>query len=180
VKPNRCTAAARARTSGTGLYDPQVQIRTATDDPTDVFHVAELRLAFLADHREVHPASFDRALTERTHAFVQEHQGSGMMHSWLASDQTSPEPIGVVSVLRYPAPPRPDDTGLYDGYIINMYVRPSHRSLGIGRQLLMTLMASTNELNIRHWLLHFTDDGRVLYESLGFRPDPRYLMLPAS
>ncbi len=168
------------RPAGAGLYDLPVQIRTAADDPTDAFHVAELRLAFLADHRKVDPASFDPALTARTHAFVQEQQRSGLMHSWLAEDHPSPEPIGAVSVLRYPAPPRPGDTGTYDGYIINMYVRPSHRSQGIGRQLLVTLMASAAELSIRHWLLHFTDDGRALYESLGFKPDPSYLMLPAS
>ena len=55
-----------------------------------------------------------------------------------------------------------------DGYIINMHVDTSDRSRGIGRLLVDACMADCEAMGVRRYTLYATDDGRPLYESVGF------------
>jgi GNAT superfamily N-acetyltransferase len=59
-----------------------------------------------------------------------------------------------------------------EGYVLNVYTYPEHRRRGYGRLGMEALMVCAKERDIRLTLLA-TDDGRPMYESLGFRHDDR-------
>lgn len=54
--------------------------------------------------------------------------------------------------------------------ILNMYVEPQHRRRGIARALMMAMIAWCRENGFTSVGLHASDEGRSLYENLGFMP----------
>jgi GNAT superfamily N-acetyltransferase len=54
--------------------------------------------------------------------------------------------------------------------ILNMFVEPECRRRGIARQLVKTMIAWCKESGFLRVGLHASDEGRPLYESLGFKP----------
>jgi putative acetyltransferase len=63
-----------------------------------------------------------------------------------------------------------------------LFVRPSHRGLGLGGQLVATLIAAAREIGYAHMRLDSLpgkmDAAIVLYRSLGFREIPPYYHNP--
>ena len=149
-------------------------IRPATAD--DLEELCRLRLAFLGDLQDVDPAEFEAEFVDATRAFFVDTMAAGRVHSWLATD--ADRNIGIVSVVTVDMPPRPQQLGAFEGYIINMYVESQGRSKGIGRALLEVVLDAAEELGVRGFFLHHTPDGLPLYLSVGFTPDPRVLTRP--
>lgn len=54
--------------------------------------------------------------------------------------------------------------------ILNMYVEHEYRRRGIARELMKTMIAWCKENGFLRVGLHASDEGRPLYESLGFMP----------
>jgi len=52
--------------------------------------------------------------------------------------------------------------------VVNVYTEPEWRRRGIARALMQTLMAWAVDRGFDRVVLHASDDGRPLYESLGF------------
>lgn len=115
---------------------------------------------------------------ERTRSFVSAEQRAGRLHTWIAEDGR--ESVGIVSVLLWSRPPQPEDARTVEANIINMYVAPTHQRQGIGKALLGCCLESAEELGIRKFLLHSTDEGRSLYASIGFAPTVNWMELPVS
>ncbi|MFN8017027.1 MAG: GNAT family N-acetyltransferase [Acidimicrobiales bacterium] len=156
-----------------------MEVRRARDDEVDV--VAELRLAFIADHRGIDPAALDPGYADATRAWVRARTEAGRLASWLALDGGAPAtPVGIASVVLADVPPRPDDPRALEGYVINMYVVPTARRRGVARALLAAAEAGAGDLGVRATYLYATPDGRHLYEDVGYAPDPTWMrrMLP--
>ena len=54
------------------------------------------------------------------------------------------------------------------GYVADVFVLPTHRGQGIGRQLLEAIRSHRDLQRLRRWLL-VTRDAHKLYETVGFR-----------
>ena len=67
-------------------------------------------------------------------------------------------------------PPHVIGRGARRGNILNAYVRPESRRRGIARALMETALAWTRANGVDCVVLHASEDGRALYESLGFTP----------
>jgi GNAT superfamily N-acetyltransferase len=65
-------------------------------------------------------------------------------------------------------PPHMIGPGARRGNILNVYTEPHSRRLGLARTLMETALAWCRDNGIRAVILHSSDDGRPLYESLGF------------
>jgi GNAT superfamily N-acetyltransferase len=65
-----------------------------------------------------------------------------------------------------------------DGYIMSIFTKPAFRRRGISRALLGLAIEEARKRGLRRLVLHPTDDGRPLYESLGFRPYRTVMLLP--
>jgi ribosomal protein S18 acetylase RimI-like enzyme len=65
-------------------------------------------------------------------------------------------------------PPHVIGSGARRGNILNVYVRPESRRRGIARALMETTLEWTRANGVDCVILHASDEGRALYESLGF------------
>jgi GNAT superfamily N-acetyltransferase len=54
--------------------------------------------------------------------------------------------------------------------ILNMYVEQNYRRRGIARAMMQTMIVWCREHEFAYVGLHASDEGRPLYESLGFKP----------
>ena len=88
----------------------------------------------------------------------------GRWHAWIAE----PGGCGAVEIVRW-VPGRLDPTSRR-AWIHSVYVEPSLRRRGIGRQLTETMVAWCREQGFKFVYLHASEEGRPLYESLGFEP----------
>jgi len=67
-------------------------------------------------------------------------------------------------------PPHLLGSGARRGNIVNVYVRRESRRRGIARALMETALEWTRANGVDCVILHASDEGRALYESLGFAP----------
>lgn len=88
----------------------------------------------------------------------------GRWYSWIAE----PGGCGSVEIVQW-VPGRQDPTPRR-AWIHSLYVEPAFRRRGIGRQLTETITAWCREQGFEWVYLHASEQGRPLYESLGFRP----------
>ena len=92
----------------------------------------------------------------------------GSFHAWLACDDSVPVAGGAVIVS--PWLPHPYDQECRRATILNVYTEPDFRRRGIARQLMETMIAWCRAEGLARVTLHASEDGRHLYESLGFEP----------
>jgi GNAT superfamily N-acetyltransferase len=85
-------------------------------------------------------------------------------HSWIA------EPGGCGSVEIVPWVPGRQDPAPRRAWIHSVYVEPTFRRRGIGRQLTQPIVAWCREQGFEWVYLHASDQGRPMYASLGFQP----------
>jgi GNAT superfamily N-acetyltransferase len=153
-----------------------VLIRLATRDDLEL--LTRLRIEFIADVRALDLTSLAGEFTDATRAFLDSSLRSGALHSWLAMDGDG-DCLGVVAVILQLVPPRPNERREHEGYIINMFVRPSARGGGVARALLEACLAAGPSLDISRFTLHAADAGRPLYEKVGFGVNEAWLELVA-
>jgi GNAT superfamily N-acetyltransferase len=59
--------------------------------------------------------------------------------------------------------------GPWRANILNVYTRPESRRIGLARKLMETAIEWCRANQVRAVILHSSDDGRRLYESMGFQ-----------
>jgi GNAT superfamily N-acetyltransferase len=91
----------------------------------------------------------------------------GSYRHWLALD-SSGRIAGGGGVLLSPWPANPKDPCTERAVILNVYTEPEFRNRGIARQIMLTILAWVKQQGLRSVNLHASDEGRPLYEQLGF------------
>ncbi len=86
---------------------------------------------------------------------------------WLALSPAG-EAVGSGGIVIDYHPPEPLNLLGKIGYIMNLVVIPKFRRKGIARRLMKTMLNWLKDSNIQISSLHATEDGRHLYEELGF------------
>lgn len=145
-------------------------VRRATADDLEL--VISRRLQFFCEMRGWTLAELSDEFLDANRRFIERTHGRSF-HSWLAT--TDRDVVGIVSLVIFDAPPRPEERRDADGYVVNMHVVPEHRRRGIGRRLIERCMRDAEAEGVRRFTLHATADGRPLYESLGFVDEPGWM-----
>ena len=103
----------------------------------------------------------------------------GRWWSWLAEHRAPAGTVvvGGLSMLVQEVPPHPRDPRRLDGFVFNVWVAPAWRRRGFGRALVDSCLDASRAEGLRRVALVTTDDGRALYEQVGFRTDPDLLRL---
>jgi GNAT superfamily N-acetyltransferase len=86
---------------------------------------------------------------------------------WLAVTSTD-EAVGSGGVVIDRHPPGPNNLSGQMGYIMNLVTMPSHRRRGIARRMMQTMLDWLAERDVHRVTLHATEEGRPLYQELGF------------
>ena len=100
--------------------------------------------------------------------YLQKAVSEGSFRAWLAAD--SKRPIAGGAVLIVPWPAHPYDLECRRATILNVYTEPDYRRRGVARRIMQTMIAWCEKEGFCRVNLHASDDGRHLYESLGFEP----------
>lgn len=93
---------------------------------------------------------------------------AGRYMGWITWDEESA--IASAGMLLLDWPPHPfDPAAEARGYVLNVFVEPEYRRRGLARALIELCMAEARRRHIRVVSLHASNEGRPLYESMGFR-----------
>jgi GNAT superfamily N-acetyltransferase len=92
----------------------------------------------------------------------------GEVVAWVA--EVGNEPVGSGSVWFMPQEPRPGIPLGVIPYIMSMYTRPDHERQGIATAIVRRLVRVARNSGAARVTLHAADQGRPVYERLGFEP----------
>ncbi|MEZ5352450.1 MAG: GNAT family N-acetyltransferase [Bryobacteraceae bacterium] len=100
--------------------------------------------------------------------FFTEAFARGRYHGWFIEDAGAVVAGGGVVLLEYQ--PGPRQKGLLRPFVVNMWTEEPCRRKGLARRLMETMVTWARAEGYGSLNLHASDEGRTLYESLGFRP----------
>jgi GNAT superfamily N-acetyltransferase len=155
------------------MNDTPIEIRRATEADADT--IAEQRAVMFRDMGSLDP-SVAHELLEAATSQIREAIASGEYVAWLAHQAGDPQRIiGGSGVQLRRLFPRPDETGKRvligrEGIVLNMYVERDFRGRGLARRLMEELLDWVRGSDVVSLVLHASDDGRTLYERMGFVP----------
>jgi ribosomal protein S18 acetylase RimI-like enzyme len=153
--------------------EPGFRIRAAT--VADVALLAQHRAGMFRD-MGVLEASREAPLVRATTDYLLGALPRGEYLGWVAESASLPvQPVGGAGVQLRPMLPRPGPTpaGIELGpeaIVLNVYVEPGWRRRGVGEALMQAVLSDLAERKVTRIVLHASDDGRRLYQRLGFVP----------
>jgi ribosomal protein S18 acetylase RimI-like enzyme len=154
-------------TQSDSIPEPRIRIATLDDIPTLVHH----RVAMFRDMGELTELT-RKPLTRASESFFRATVASGEYLAWLAlTTGTSERVVAGAGLWLRPMIPRPFAHGVaqgVEGLIVNVYTEPEWRRRGLAALLMRHVLDYTRAHQIVRVLLHASNDGRALYESMGF------------
>jgi GNAT superfamily N-acetyltransferase len=118
------------------------------------------------------PEELDR-MVEATKPWLAHSLADGSYHHWLALNNAnagSGQVVGGGGVLLCPWPANPQEACTQRAVILNVYTEPEFRRRGIARQIMLAILDWVKAQGLLSVNLHASDEGRPLYEKLGFEP----------
>jgi GNAT superfamily N-acetyltransferase len=126
--------------------------------------------------------SSEASLLDASGAFFRSLLPTGEYVAWLAAPRHEPDlVVGGAGVFLRPMLPRPAIDGVLQGreaLIANVHTEPAWRRRGLAALLMRHILDFTRENGIQRVLLHASNEGRPLYESLGFVPTNEMKLVP--
>lgn len=134
----------------------------------DATHLAVLRRTFVEEFDELPDAdSHDASVTEYLTRAIPLDQ----FVAWVVEDDGRIVATGGMVVYERMMRSGAAGVGL-EGYVLNVYTLPTARRSGYARSIMREMLEYCAARDIRLTLLA-TDDGRPLYQGLGFKHDDR-------
>ena len=114
------------------------------------------------------PAALEAMLASAT-PLIQRGLTDGSYRGWLVeTDGAGIVAGGGVIILDFQS--HPVDPVPRRAWVVNMFTEPEHRHRGLARRLVETMTGWCRAQGMRYLYLHASDDGRPLYDSMGFEP----------
>jgi GNAT superfamily N-acetyltransferase len=143
-----------------------MRIREATFEERDIEAIVYQRRAMFFDmgHRD------ERALelmSGRFRSWLRRKMEAGEYLAWFA---IVPDDLvaGGAGLWLMDWPPHIVGGGKWRGNIVNVYTEPAYRRQGLARELMKKVMEWCAREGVETVILHASEEGRPLYERLGF------------
>ncbi|HUB03090.1 MAG TPA: GNAT family N-acetyltransferase [Terriglobales bacterium] len=136
--------------------------------PEDLEMILHHRRSMFRDMREGTVEELDR-MVEAARPLFAKAIGNGSYHHWLAIDEHG-RVAGGGGVLLCPWPANPRETCTERAVILNVYTEMEFRRRGVARQVMQVILQWIKAHGLASVNLHASDEGRYLYESMGFKP----------
>jgi len=148
-----------------------ISIREASlpDIPTILHH----RRRMYEDMRYSDDATLAR-MQQVTEPYLRSAMADGSFRGWLAC--SGERIVAGAAVVIVPWPAHSYDLECRRATVLNVYTDPEFRRRGIARRLMRTLIDWCRQEGFARIFLHASDDGRALYESLGFEAGNEMLL----
>lgn len=144
---------------------PDITIREAM--PADIPEIVRQRRRMYEDMHYKDAAALEKMAT-LTAEYLARAIPDGSFRAWLACADNRVAAGGAVILTPWPA--HPYDLECRRATILNVYTYPEYRRRGIARQLIQAMISWCKREGLARVTLHASEDGRHLYESLGFEP----------
>jgi ribosomal protein S18 acetylase RimI-like enzyme len=106
-------------------------------------------------------------MTEHFGPWLRPRLADGRYFGWFI--ESAERTLGGVGMMVIDWPPHPSHPSQSArGYVLNMFVEPDCRRLGLGRQLMEICRGEGERRGLDYLVLHATSQGRGLYEKLGW------------
>ncbi len=133
----------------------------------DAAVIAHHRVEMFRDMGQLRGDAEEAALTTASRALLDAALPSGKYLGWVIESAGAVVAGGGLVLQRpWPGPEMP--AGGEEAYVLNVYVEPAHRRLGLARALMEAMLSWCRERGVARVGLHASDEGRPLYEALGF------------
>jgi len=146
------------------LSAEDVLIREAV--PADIPEILRQRRRMYEDMRYTDIAALE-AMLALSAEYLKIAIADGSFQAWLACHAGRAVAGGALILTPWLA--HPYDLECRRATILNVYTDPEYRRRGIARRLMQTIIGWCRSEGLAAVTLHASDDGRHLYESLGFR-----------
>ncbi len=142
-----------------------IQLRTATI--TDIPELLMHRRGMYEDMGYTDNEAL-AGMMETSEPYLREAMANGTLHAWMA--EVDGRVVGGGLVIVSPWLSHPYDQQTRQATVLNMYVYPKFRRQGIARRLMQEMIDWCRKEGFVNVSLHASNQGRPLYESLGFEP----------
>lgn len=136
--------------------------------PSESAIILHHRRSMFRDMQEGTAEELDR-MVEVARPWLATALENGSYRHWLVVDGSGCV-AGGGGVLLSPWPANPHDPCTERAVILNVYTEPQFRRRGVARQVMNAILAWIEAYGLRGVNLHASDEGRHLYERLGFKP----------
>jgi GNAT superfamily N-acetyltransferase len=109
-----------------------------------------------------------RQMEQPFQMWVSDLMTKGAYYGWFAVADDGQVVAGAGLWLN-PWIPSPQSPSGQRGYILNVYTEPEHRRQGLARRLVQTCIDDCRERGLSAVVLHASDQGRPIYERMGFK-----------
>jgi GNAT superfamily N-acetyltransferase len=146
------------------MTEAEITIREAA--PSESAIILHHRRSMFRDMGEGTVEELDR-MVEAARPWLARAMSNGSYRHWLAIDGSG-RVAGGGGVLLSPWPANPHDPCSERAVILNVYTEPRFRRRGVARQVMTAILEWIKAYGLRGVNLHASDEGRHLYEKLGF------------
>lgn len=117
----------------------------------------------------------DESLMQANEHYYKKHLADGSHLAFIA--EMDGKDVGCGSICLSEELPSPDNPDGRCAYLMNIYVRNDWRKRNIGHNIVQRLIEEARIRNCDKIYLETTEEGRGLYESLGFKDLPDMMKL---
>ena len=132
---------------------------------SDIPEILRQRRRMYEDIHRTDSVTLD-AVVSLSSVYLKTAIAEGSFRAWLAFDRD--RAVAGAAVIISPWPAHPYDLECRRATILNVYTDPEYRRRGIARTLMQTVIDWCKREGFARVTLHASDEGRQLYESLGF------------
>ena len=149
------------------------RVRAATLDDVDA--LVHHRLGMFTDMG----TDIDRGTVEAAfRRWLADMMPAGSYRGWVATADGD-EIVGGGGITVLPWPPGPRYVGGRIAFVYNVFVEKPHRRRGLARHIMETIHRWCRDNDIGVVGLNASEEGRALYERMGYRPAANPLMFAA-
>ena len=146
----------------------QAEFKIREAEPSESAIILHHRRSMFRDMGEGTVEELDRMVEVAT-PWLARALADGSYRHWLALDGLG-RVAGGGGVLLSPWPANPYETCTERAVILNVYTEPEFRRRGVARQVMTAILEWIKGYGLRAVNLHASDEGRRLYQKLGFQP----------
>jgi GNAT superfamily N-acetyltransferase len=133
---------------------------------TSVAKFVELRMELFKELGEIKESTDINALKSATENFFIKETDNGFI-CWLA--ECDGQIVGSSGLTIFKRPPYEGNLYGLEGYIMNIYTIPQYRKKGIATIIVKEIINYVKKINVKKLWLHSSNNGRYVYEALGFK-----------
>ncbi len=142
-----------------------ITLRPAT--PADAEEIMRHRRSMFLDMGYTDAAQLD-AMARTSLAHIARGLKEGAYRGWLAVTPQG-ECMGGGGIVLFDTVSHPRDPRNQRAYILNVYTYPQFRRRGVARRIMQAIVEWCRSASYGSVALHASDEGRALYESMGFK-----------